>query len=122
MNPSTLVQKLSGTRDWYIILFVLTVFFCGCASSKPVPTPTSYDRVWNSALGAAEDAGVRISYSDKTTGKIQGVTGSTDVTISVRTQADGKIRVEFTSRTPNGEDADLNKRFTVFYNKRMGRM
>jgi len=73
-------------------------------------------------LGAAEDAGVRISYSDKTTGKIQGVTGSTDVTISVRTQADGKIRVEFTSRTPNGEDADLNKRFTVFYNKRMGRM
>ena len=125
MNPSTLVQKLSGTGAWYTMLFVLAVFFGGCASYEPVPTPASYgpsyDRVWESALGAAEDAGVRIFSSDRTTGIIQGVAGSTDVTISVRTQADGKIRVEFNSRGPKGEDADVNERLTVFYNRRMGR-
>ena len=125
MNPSTLVQKLSGTGAWYTILFVLAVFFGGCEHYEPVPTPVSYgpsfDRVWESALGAAEDAGVRIFSSDRTTGIIRGVTGSTDVTISVMRQADGNIRVEFNTRGPKGEDADLNQQLTSFYNRRMGR-
>ena len=83
---------------------------------------SSYDRVWGSALGAAEDAGVKIIYADKPTGMVRGVTGSTDVTISVRTQADGKIRVEFNSKGSNGKNSDVNNRLTHFYNRRMGRM
>jgi hypothetical protein len=125
MNPSTLVQKLSGKEAWCLILFVLAAFVGGCASYEPVPVPASYgpsyDRVWESALGAAQDAGVRIFSSDRTTGRIQGIADSTDVTISVMRQADGNIRVEFNTRGPKGEDADLNQRLTSFYNRRMGR-
>lgn len=126
MNPSTLALKLSGRATWCTLLFVLAVFFGGCAHDEPAPTPAYYvsafDRVWNSALGAAEDAGVGITSSDRSTGIIQGFTGSTDVTISVWTQADGSIRVEFTTRGPDGgEDADVNERLTYFYNRRRGR-
>ena len=46
---------------------------------------------------------------------------STDVTISVTTLSDGRIRVEFTSKGPKGQDADLNNRLTRAYNRRMGR-
>jgi hypothetical protein len=82
---------------------------------------SSYDRVWDSALGAAEDAGVKITSADRSRGIIQGVTGSSDVTVLVISQADGRTRVEFSSKGPKGADADLNERFTSYYNRRMGR-
>ena len=45
----------------------------GCVVYEPVYVPSSsygssYDRVWDSALGAAEDAGVKITSADRTTG------------------------------------------------------
>jgi hypothetical protein len=39
----------------------------------------------------------------------------------VISQADGKTRVEFSSKGPKGQDPDLNDRFIRFYNKRTGR-
>jgi hypothetical protein len=81
----------------------------------------SESSVWNSALGAAEDVGVKISSADRATGTLRGVTSSSDVTILVISQADGKTRVEFSSKGPKGADADLNERFTSYYNSRMGR-
>jgi hypothetical protein len=42
--------------------------------------------------------------------------------ISVRTQADGRIRVEFNSKGPKGEDAEVNDKLIRSYNRRMGRM
>jgi len=97
----------------------------GCVVYEPVPVPasygSSYDRVWDSALGAAEDAGVKITSADRSTGTIRGVTSSSDVTILVISQADGKTRVEFSRKGPKGADAGLNERFTGFYNRRMGR-
>ena len=98
----------------------------GCVVYEPVYVPSSsysssHDRVWDSALGAAGDAGVKITSADRTTGIIRGVTSSSDVTISVISQADGKTRVEFTSKGPKGHDPDLNDRFTSYYNRRMGR-
>ena len=119
-------HRLSGAGASSILMFVLAVLLSGCVVYEPVPVPayygSSYDRVWDSALGAAEDAGVKITSADRTTGIIRGVTGSTDVTISVTTQADGRIRVAFSSKGSTGEDADLNDRFTRYYNRRMGRM
>jgi hypothetical protein len=119
-------HKFSRTQTGFALLFVLTLFFEGCVVYEPVPTPvypgSSYDRVWDSALGAAEDAGVKITHADKTTGLVRGVTGSTDITISVRTQTDGRIRVEFRSKGPAGEDSEVNDRLTRLYNRRMGRM
>ncbi len=108
-----------------ILVVVLAVLWGGCVVYEPVPVPgysgSSYDRVWNSALGAAEDAGIKITSSDRGTGTIRGVTNSSDVTILVISQADGRTRVEFSSKGPKGADAGLNERFTDFYNRRMGR-
>lgn len=107
------------------LLVVVLALVGGCVVYEPVVMPpyssSSYDRVWNSALGAAEDAGVKITSADRSTGTIRGVTNSSEVTILVISQADGRTRVEFSSKGPKGADADLNERFTGFYNRRMGR-
>jgi hypothetical protein len=115
-----------GTGALLALMVVLTGLWGGCVVYEPVYVPSSsygssYDRVWNSALGAAEDGGVQITSADRTTGIIRGVTSSSDVTISVISQADGKTRVEFSSKGPKGQDPDLSERFTGFYNRRMGR-
>jgi hypothetical protein len=125
MRTSVLGHKGSGTGTLLTLMVVLTALVAGCVVYEPVAMPpysgSSYDRVWNSALGAAEDAGVKITSADRTAGIIRGVTSSSDVTISVISQADGRTRVEFSSKGPKGQDPDLNERFTSFYNRRMGR-
>ncbi len=125
MRITIVARKLSRRGVSLILIVVLTALVAGCVVYEPVPAPSSYgssyDRVWNSALGAAEDAGVRVTSADRTTGTIRGVTSSSDVTISVISQADGRTRVEFSSKGPKGADAGLNERFTDFYNRRMGR-
>jgi len=126
MHISMLGNRGFGPGALLLLVVVLTALWGGCVVYEPVYVPSSsysssYDRVWDSALGAAEDAGVKITSTERTTGIIRGVTSSADVTISVITQADGRTRVEFTSKGPKGQDPDLNDRFTRFYNRRMGR-
>ncbi len=125
MHASMAGNTRSGAGFLLTLMVVLSTLMVGCVVYEPVAVPaysgSSYDRVWNSALGAAEDAGVKITSTDRTTGTIRGVTSSSDVTISVISQADGKTRVEFSSKGPKGQDPDLNDRFTRFYNRRMGR-
>ena len=126
MHTLMLRQKGFGTRALLTLMVVLTALVAGCVVYEPVYVPSSsygssYDRVWNSALGAAEDAGVKITSTDRATGTIRGITSSSDVTILVISQADGRTRVEFSSKGPKGADADLNERLTGFYNRRMGR-
>ena len=125
MRASMLRHRGSETGALFILMVVFTVLWGGCVVYEPVPVPayygSSFDRVWDSALGAAGDAGVKITSADRTTGIIRGVTNSADVTISAITQADGRIRLEFSSKGPKGQDADLSDRFTSFYNRRMGR-
>ena len=125
MRASMLRHRDLGRGALLTLLVILTALAGGCVVYEPMPAPayygSSYDRVWNSALGAAEDAGVKITSADRATGTIRGVTPSSDVTILVISQADGRTRVEFTSKDPKGQDPDLNDRFTRFYNRRMGR-
>jgi len=125
MRVSMSAPRWLGTGASLLRLVVLTTLIGGCVVYEPVPAPgysgSSYDRVFDSALGAAEDAGVKITSADRTTGIIRGVRNSADVTVSVTTQADGRIRVEFSSKGPKGQDSDLNDRFTRYYNRRMGR-
>jgi hypothetical protein len=125
MRTLVLRNRCSGGGALLTLLVVLTALVAGCVVYEPVTVPaysgSSYDRVWNSAMGAAEDAGVKITSTDRTTGIIRGVTNSADVTISVISQADGRTRVEFSSKGPKGQDPDLSERFTSFYNRRMGR-
>src|SRR5512146_864507 len=64
----------------------------GCTVYEPVPTyvpaPSTFDRAWSAAIGAAQDEGVRIISEDRINGVIMGSRGEQNVTINVRTQAD----------------------------------
>lgn len=97
----------------------------GCASPEPAPyyapAPSTFDRAWSAALNAAQDEGVRITAEDKVNGTIAGSRGEQEITIFVRTQADGNVRLEFSVRGPKGADPGLVGRISRAYDRRMGR-
>jgi hypothetical protein len=101
------------------------VILAGCVVYEPVPTtapvPSGFERSWNAALGAAQDEGVRITSEDRVGGVIRGYRDQQEVTIDVRTQADGKVRVEMSARGPKGADPGLAERISRAYDRRMGR-
>jgi hypothetical protein len=85
------------------------------------PMPSTFERSWSAAVGAMEDEGVRILNLDRDAGKASGVRGSISVTAMVRTQADGSVRVEFSTSGNTAADPTLMDRITARYNTRMGR-
>ena len=92
----------------------------------PVPAyvpaaQTSFDRSWNAALGAVEDAGVRVTYADRANGVITGTRDAFKVNVGVRTQADGSVRVEINATGPTAQDPVLAERISQAYDRRMGR-
>jgi hypothetical protein len=97
----------------------------GCTYYQTVPVapsgPGTFDRSWNAALGAADDLGVSVTSANRTSGIIYGTTPTDTVTISVLTQADGRVRVEFNVKSPAGDDTDLVNRLSRAYEARMGR-
>ena len=97
----------------------------GCVVYEPVPAyapaASSFDRSWSAALAAAQDVGVRIQSEDRARGVITGANDSRDVTITVMTQADGRVRVEISARGPQGGDANLANDISRAYDRRMGR-
>jgi hypothetical protein len=95
----------------------------GCASSEPVPAPppSTFERSWGAALAAAQDEGVRITSEDRINGVIRGYKDRQEVTINIRTQADGNVRVEMSARGPKGSDPGLAGRISRAYDRRMGR-
>ena len=111
---------------WPVVLFT-TVFMLlsACVVYEPVPvsvpSPSTFDRAWNAAIGAAQDEGVRITSEDRVKGVISGSRGDQDVTVNVQTQADGNVRVEFSAKGPKGSDPGLAGRISRSYDRRMGR-
>ena len=100
------------------------VLLSGCVVYEPVPAyqgPSTVDRSWAAALGAMQDQGVSITAQDRASGMIRGTRGSIAVSGVVRTQPDGRVRVEFS--TPGGAQADPNlvDRISASYQQRMGR-
>jgi hypothetical protein len=87
----------------------------------PPPPATSFDRSWNAAIGAFGDQGVQMTGEDRSTGILRGRRGGIDVTASVRTQADGSVRVEFKTGGQTSEDPQLINRVSRSYDVRMGR-
>lgn len=107
-----------------VILFTGSLALAGCVVYEPVPAPSppsTFERSWNAALGAAQDEGVRITSEDRGSGVIQGVREQQEVTINVRSQADGSVRVEMSARGPKGSDPGLASRISRAYDRRMGR-
>ena len=117
-----------GNQMLKTIVILSLVVMAGCVVYGPVPPPpppepvysyrsVTFERSWNAALDAMEDAGVRIVSADRDSGIIRGVRGSADATVTVRTQADGRIRVGFSARGDEG----LADRIYQAYERRMGR-
>lgn len=105
------------------VLFALSL--PGCVVYEPMAVqstvPASFDRSWNAALAAAQDAGIAISVADRNSGRIYGRRNAADVTISVTPQADGNLRVQFDAKGVGPQDQGLQDRFVQAYNRRMGR-
>ena len=110
---------------WPVVLSTIVLTLSGCTVYQPVPAyvpaPSTFDRAWSAAVGAAQDEGVRITSEDRGRGVISGSRGEQDVTITVQTQADGNVRVEFGARGPKGPDTGLAGRISRAYDRRMGR-
>ena len=105
-----------------VIVSCLAVL-AGCASQEPAPAPapSTFDRSWSAALSAAQDEGVRITSEDRGSGVIRGSRGEQEVTMNLRSQADGSVRVEISARGPKGSDPGLAGRISRAYDRRMGR-
>lgn len=86
-----------------------------------VPQPTVFDRAWNAALGGVQDAGVRVTSTDRAIGLIRGSKDGIDVTVHVARQADGSVRVQFDAKGAKERDPGLGERFSKAYDRRMGR-
>ena len=103
----------------------VSIIATGCVVYEPVPAyspaASGFDRSWNAALAAAQDLGIRIQSEDRGRGIITGANDSRDVTITVTTQADGRVRVEISARGPQGGDANLASDISRAYDRRMGR-
>ena len=116
-----------GLDSAYPAIFITALLATdpGCTVYQPVPVsapaPSAFDRSWNAAIGAAQDEGVRITSEDRVRGVITGGRGEQDVTINVFTQADGRVRVEFSARGPKGPETGLASRISQAYDRRMGR-
>jgi len=106
-----------------LLIFSGFAVLAGCASQEPAPAPapSTFDRSWSAALSAAQDEGVRITSEDRGSGVIRGSRNEQEVTINLRTQADGSVRVEISARGPKGSDPGLAGRISRAYDRRMGR-
>ena len=103
----------------------LLTIITGCVVYEPVPAyappASSFDRSWNAAIAASQDVGIRIQSQDRARGVITGANDSRDVTITVVTQADGRVRVEISARGPQGGATTLANDISRAYDRRMGR-
>ncbi|BCG64255.1 MAG: hypothetical protein methR_P2028 [Methyloprofundus sp.] len=113
-----------------IIITVASMLLTACTYYQPVPAPAVYttvnktskfDQSWSAAVGALADQGVRINVQDRGAGVIQGTREGIEVTGNIRTQADGRVRVEFNTSGATKSDPTLIERITRSYSGRMGR-
>ncbi|HEX5607801.1 MAG TPA: hypothetical protein VFY96_14850 [Candidatus Binatia bacterium] len=114
-------QKFIRTTIGFSLLIVAALAGCTTSEPVPVPAPSTFDRSWSAAVSAAQDEGVRITSEDRGSGVIRGVRTDQEVTINLRSQADGSVRIEIGSRGPKGSDPGLANRISRAYDRRMGR-
>lgn len=124
MKLEPLYKMMLQSRSWIIFVIVnMAVALAGCATNEPapVPAPSTFDRSWSAAVSAAQAEGVRITSEDRGSGIIRGLRNEQEVTINLRSQADGSVRVEISARGPKGSDPGLGSRISRAYDQRMGR-
>ena len=106
-------------------IYIAAIILLSACAQEPAPyyapAPSTFDRSWSAAMNSAQDEGVRISSEDRVSGVIKGTRGKQEITIYVRTQADGNVRLEFSVRGPKGADPGLVGRISRAYDQRMVR-
>lgn len=108
-------------------LILTTILLSGCTVYQTAPGTYStsqtskFDQAWSAAVGALTDQDVRITTQDRSAGIIQGNLGNIEITTNIRTQADGRVRLEFSTKGATEDDPTLIDRITRSYNNRMGR-
>jgi len=109
-------------------LLLLAAGACSVALSACtyyVPTtvpgaPASFDRSFSAASGAMRDNGLSVTVEDRSAGRVVGAASAGgNVSASVRSQADGSVRVQFDSQELR--DPTLLDRVVRAYEARMGR-
>ena len=83
--------------------------------------PASYDQSFDAVVGAMADNGLTVNQQDRGAGLVAGQRGGIAILSTVRSQGDGTVRVEFSSRGSVEQDPGLLDRVTASYNRRMGR-
>lgn len=109
-----------------LALAVLAAAGAGCVAYPvavvPAPAPADkFDRVWDSALRAADDVGIQVTGAEKSSGYISGAKGAIAAQIFVLRQADGAVRVQLDLKGPLDQDPGLADRFSRAYERYMGR-
>ena len=111
---------------WLFVVMGL-VMGSGCYYYGPAPYPVtsppyaSYDYVWDSAMRAAQEVGIQITSSNRSTGTAFGERNRVSVTIQVTQQSDGRTRVELTTKGSQGGTSALADDFYRAYDRYMGR-
>lgn len=109
-----------------MLLLVACALLTSCVYYGPHPgyytysSPSTFDRAWNAALGALQDAGIAVASADPATGIARGSRNGVEVTVSVTRQADGTTRVQFDANSSEREPG-IAERFSQAYERRMGR-
>ena len=88
---------------------------------QTVMVPASFDRSWDTALGAAADSGIQVTSADRSTGRIIGSKAGAAVTIMVQQQSGGNLQVSMNAPDAKESNPTLNERWVAAYNRRMGR-
>lgn len=83
--------------------------------------PASVDRSWDAVVGAMLDNGLGVVAEDRGAGRVAGRRGGIEIVGMVRPQADGSVRVEFSSSGATAQDPGLVDRVIASYHQRMGR-
>ncbi|MCU7836458.1 MAG: hypothetical protein KZQ83_14565 [gamma proteobacterium symbiont of Taylorina sp.] len=109
-------------------IILITTLITGCTYYQASPgayyttvPQNKFDQSWSAVTGALSDQGVHITTQDRTAGIIQGRKNATEVTASVRSQADGSVRIQFDTSGSTQHDSTLIERINNSYNRRMGR-
>ena len=107
-------------RGWMIGIVALAL--AGCVAYYPVsaPGPSTFDRAWDAAQGAAADSGVVVTAADRNSGRVRGTKAGAEVTIDVLPQPDGTVRVEIVAPTSVQSNPTLTKQLSEAYQRRLG--
>jgi len=76
---------------------------------------------WSAVIGAFADQGIKVTSKNRGAGIVQGNRKGINLFADVRTQADGKVRIDFKSCGTTDRGPDLIQRISQAYERRMGR-